>query len=251
MPGQESSSVGVETLNIAELYEVVAQGPAAGAEHDLGYKSGWKSEKVSGSEIRERLSALAVSASSTGTYVHAEAPGPVLSATLPPAADGIIAAPWGRPQSPDTNTGSFVGTWSSLLAPEQPGQGQSQDAGSWDISDAEKLLAMSPTNIKRAVQLPLGALVSCKTCTPVRGVGCCTVLRCRARLMPGAEIVSCVQNPGVNAGRKEEDADALSFEAKRHALGATGRQVRLAFLCENKPIAFAPGNCRYRFFLLP
>ena len=36
-----------------------------------------------------------------------------------------------------------------------------------------------------------------------------------------------VQIPGANAGRKEEDADALSFEAKRHALGATGRQVRL------------------------
>jgi hypothetical protein len=36
-----------------------------------------------------------------------------------------------------------------------------------------------------------------------------------------------VQNHGANAGRKEGDADALSFEAKRHALGATGRQVRL------------------------
>jgi hypothetical protein len=192
---RQDFSVGVETLNIAEVNEFVAQGPASGAEHDLGYKSGWKSEKVSGSEIRDRLSALAVSASSTATAVHADAPGPVLSATLPTAADGIIAAPWGRPQhdtAPDTNTGSFVGTWSSLLALEQPGQGQSQDVGSWDISDAEKLLAMSPTNIKRAVQLPLGgALVICKTCTPVRGVGCCTVLRCRTGLMPDAEIVCC------------------------------------------------------------
>jgi hypothetical protein len=190
---QEDFSVGVETLNIADLNQFVALGPAAGAEHDLGYKSGWKSEKVSGSEIRERLSALAVSASSTA--VHADAPGPVLSATLPPMADGIIAAPWGCPQhdtAPDTKTGSFVGTWSSLLALEQPGQGQSQDVGSWDISDAEKLLATSPTNIKRAVQLPLGEpLVSCKTRTPVRGVGCCTVLRCRTGLMPGAEIVCC------------------------------------------------------------
>jgi hypothetical protein len=189
MAGQEDTfSFQEDTLNIADLNELVAQGHApAGAQHDVGFKSGWKSEKVSGSEIRERLAALAtVSAASTATAaLHAGAHETVLSATPPLAAVDVGTAP-GRPDhgtAADTDTAATVESWSSLLAPDTAGQDRCGDAASLDIRDAEQLLAMSPTDAKRAVELSAGG-------APVSVCRCalsCTarVLRCMGWAAPG------------------------------------------------------------------
>ncbi len=167
MAGQEDTfSFQEDTLNIADLNELVAQGHTpAGAQHDVGFKSGWKSEKVSGSEIRERLAALAtVSAASTATAaVHAAAPGR--------AEHGVTTT--------DTDTAATIESWSSLLTPDTAGQDQSGDAVSLDIRDAEQLLAMSPTDAKLLVELPArGAPVSACCCAGRALSGTARVLRC-------------------------------------------------------------------------
>lgn len=161
----------------------------------LGLKSGWKSEKVSGHEIRERLSALAVSAPPPAVAEHAgESSSPLTSAWSPDdeaeqSIGNVLGSAFSKfhqadsvsqssdkskrttkdrraaleDRTADINTGGSSGggveSWSGLLAPGRNEQQRTLD--SWDIHEAEKLLATSPTSAKnKHVQLPLGLVYS-------------------------------------------------------------------------------------------
>jgi len=144
--------------------------------HDTqqGLRSGWKSERVSGNEIRERLSALMTpssSAAATDTSEGLSAPLQVPRVSGPPhdnqswggaahpssteANFGTGTLRHGRAaledRSGDINTGVSVESWGGLLGAHS----LSKAEVSLDLNEAEKLFDASPINAKHVAQ-PLG-----------------------------------------------------------------------------------------------
>ena len=88
MSGQDDTfSFQEETLNIADLDAFKSKHGAQ--DHDVGFKKGWKSEKVSGSEIKERLSALAECATTAVSVHEDKSSQPQSASARPPPANGL------------------------------------------------------------------------------------------------------------------------------------------------------------------
>lgn len=179
----DTFSLQEETLTVADLNHV-----PKGSDEQLGLRSGWKSERVSGSEIRQRLSALAAPAPAA---VHADGASPPQSPSARPPDDQehsvgrTVFSKFADAQNEqshhsttsdlrghrlakdraaledrtgDLNTGGSVESWINFLAQPMAAHRSKAD-GSWDITEAEQLLAVSSTAVKQHVQLPLGLVI--------------------------------------------------------------------------------------------
>jgi len=165
-----------ETLTAADLQ--VFGGPPK-QEHHFGLRSGWKSERAPDNEIRERLLALATPV----IAVHSDGSSPPQSPSSRPPDPGAQHYKFADKHSrsaPDKSyrlvkdrpaledrPGNFnlvdscVDSWSNLIAQPMAVHHRSKADGSWDINEAEQLLAMSPAAAKHHVHMPLGLVVMC------------------------------------------------------------------------------------------
>ena len=187
MAGHDDNfSWGTTTIDDIQHFEHVrnSSGLALGDEQ-LGLRNGWKSERVSRSEIQERLSALAASDPDRRPAIaeHAERRSPQSTTAIPPGVRAVLE------DSIAVNSSTLglknIGVRDVLFPSNKTEQKLNRSNLSWDIEEAEKLLATAPT---AQTEHP----------HPQRD-----------------------SQPAENT----RDQDALSFEAKRHALGSTGQQI--------------------------
>lgn len=182
-----------------------ANGAAVDRGGQNGLRSGWKSERVSGNEIRQRLSALA-QPSASAVVVNDSGSGQQAPSARPPDSGGrsargaadsseaVLAGGTGsygqgadrdlrsskdgraalEDRTGDINTGVSVESWGALLSGEKSTmQSRSKADVSLDINEAEQLLAASPMAVTQArLQLPLGLVSHSRPRVPGPFIAC-------------------------------------------------------------------------------
>lgn len=160
-----------EATMTVEDRDFLAANVSADDEKQQGLRSGWESERVSGNEIRERLSAL-IKPSSSAIAIHAsDGSGGAeddQSSTGSNLGQSSLWHDTGRnkafskdgraaleDRSGDFNSSAGNDTWGGLMG----GRSLSKVEASLDLNEAEQLFAASPLNARHVAQ-PLG-LVSC------------------------------------------------------------------------------------------
>jgi len=257
------------TMVVEDRREFAAvNGAAADGGEQNGLRSGWKSERVSGNEIRQRLSAL-VQPSASAVAVDSSGGGQQAPSARPPSSGGRSASGAADPseavlaggtgsygqgadrdlrsskdgraaledRTGDITTGVSVESWGALLAGEKlTVQSRSKADLSLDINEAEQLLAASPTAATQ-MQLPLGLVSHSKPRAPTPCIACHLVV---ASCPAGSTSPRVLCQPQAAGEENQGLQDVLSFEAKRVALGRTGQQVMHGRSAAPSPLPRAP-----------
>ena len=179
-----------EEMILADLNELVGGKGAAQINQQLGLRSGWKSERVSGTEIRERLSVLATASQASAVAVERSSPTLSSGTRAPASGDGITMSKLssendGRAALEKRSAHLITGasgddgswTWNSMLSADEAQVLREKVVASLNVDEVEQLLAASPTrrvtdesnsrkNDQRAehntaINMPLGLQVCC------------------------------------------------------------------------------------------